>query len=58
MKITDTTDRAVSDALGAQDRVLPKVPMPSYGGISSHDRPSVAFSALRIVTTGIDREIW
>ncbi|MFC8669299.1 WD40 repeat domain-containing protein [Streptomyces sp. NPDC057199] len=38
--------------------LLPKVPMPSYGGISSHDRPYAAFSALRIVTTGIDHEIW
>ncbi|MDF2709973.1 MAG: hypothetical protein K0R62_5625 [Nonomuraea muscovyensis] len=38
--------------------LLPKVPMPSDGGISSRDRPYAAFSALRIVTTGIDHEIW
>ncbi|MEV6151288.1 WD40 repeat domain-containing protein [Nonomuraea sp. NPDC052129] len=38
--------------------LLPKVPMPSFGGISSHDRPYAAFSALRIVTTGVDHETW
>ncbi|MFC4007468.1 WD40 repeat domain-containing protein [Nonomuraea purpurea] len=38
--------------------LLPKVPMPASGGISSYDRPYAAFSALRIVTTGIDHEIW
>ncbi|WP_067821825.1 WD40 repeat domain-containing protein [Actinomadura kijaniata] len=38
--------------------LLPKVPMPLYGGMSSHDRPYAAFSALRIVTTGIDHETW
>ncbi|MEU9117740.1 hypothetical protein AB0D04_39930 [Streptomyces sp. NPDC048483] len=38
--------------------LLPAVPMPSYGGISGDDRPYVAFSALRIATTGMDAEIW
>ncbi|GAA1595040.1 hypothetical protein GCM10009678_91360 [Actinomadura kijaniata] len=38
--------------------LLPKVPMPLYGGMSSHDRPYAAFGALRIVTTGIDHETW
>ncbi|MDX3230826.1 hypothetical protein [Streptomyces sp. ME19-01-6] len=38
--------------------LLPAVPMPSHGGISSDDRPYVAFSALRIATTGVDAETW
>ncbi|MFC5183576.1 hypothetical protein [Actinomadura harenae] len=38
--------------------LLPKLPMPTYAGMSSHDRPFAAFSALRIVTTGIDHETW
>ncbi|GAA2444587.1 hypothetical protein GCM10010191_71600 [Actinomadura vinacea] len=38
--------------------LLPGVPMPSPGGIMSSDRPYAAFSALRIVTTGIDAETW
>ncbi|WP_026411289.1 WD40 repeat domain-containing protein [Actinomadura oligospora] len=38
--------------------LLPKLPMPTHGGMSSHDRPFAAFNALRIVTTGIDHETW
>lgn len=38
--------------------LLPKLPMPLAGGMSSDDRPYAAFRALRIVTTGIDHETW
>ncbi|MEV5576425.1 hypothetical protein AB0L06_40885 [Spirillospora sp. NPDC052269] len=38
--------------------LLPKLPMPTHGGMSSYDRPYAAFNALRIATTGIDHETW
>ncbi|WP_026411302.1 hypothetical protein [Actinomadura oligospora] len=38
--------------------LLPKLPMPLAGGMSSDDRPYAAFRALRIITTGIDHETW
>ncbi|MEV4012577.1 WD40 repeat domain-containing protein [Nonomuraea angiospora] len=44
--------------LGAVLALLPELPMPSYGGISSNDRPWVASTALRIVTTGVDVDPW
>jgi hypothetical protein len=44
--------------LGAVLDLLPRLQMPSHGGMSSHDRPWVAYSALRIVTTGVDIEPW
>ncbi|MEV1243056.1 hypothetical protein [Nonomuraea sp. NPDC049750] len=47
-------DRHLSAVLA----LLPELPMPFYGGISSNDRPWVAFTALRIVTTGVDVDPW
>ncbi|MFC5186942.1 WD40 repeat domain-containing protein [Actinomadura harenae] len=38
--------------------LLPKLPMPSCDGLSSHERPYAALSALRIVTAGVDHETW
>ncbi|MET7331777.1 WD40 repeat domain-containing protein [Nonomuraea sp. NPDC005650] len=44
--------------LSAVLTLLPELQMPSYGGISSHDRPWVAYTTLLIVTTGVDVDPW
>ncbi|MEO3867482.1 WD40 repeat domain-containing protein [Nonomuraea sp. B12E4] len=44
--------------LSAVLALLPELPMPYRGGIASHDRPWVAYSALRVVTTGVDLDPW
>ncbi|MCP2342507.1 WD40 repeat domain-containing protein [Actinomadura rupiterrae] len=38
--------------------LLPRLPMPLYGGMTSHDRPYAALSALRITISGVDAETW
>ncbi|MGW4957955.1 WD40 repeat domain-containing protein [Nonomuraea sp. NPDC004186] len=53
-----TVQAAECRHLSAVLALLPELPMPSYGGISSHDRPWVASTALRIVTTGVDVDPW
>ncbi|MEV0390328.1 hypothetical protein [Nonomuraea sp. NPDC050643] len=57
-----TFDLAIKAAkcrhLSAVLALLPELPMPAYGGIGSHDRPWVASTALRIVTTGADVDPW
>ena len=44
--------------VGAVLDLLPQLQMPSMYGINSNDRPWVAHSALRIITTAVDVEVW